>query len=199
MVARIALSASALALALGFSGAANAALLCSKTNAQGKTKFSLRETCKSTETLVGTVAITQDVTDGLAGVRRTRIFGFDSDNNFLNTTTTGAAVPIDGANTSVVIDTTAASTDMMITFHSECQLQNAVNWTVVEIFVDGVAFTSAGGDQAFCSLQQYATNSMTVVAPNLPAGSHTISVQAINTGGSGFLDDNGLSVITTED
>jgi len=225
---RFAIGAFALAMALGFAGAAQSQVICSKTNNKGKVKFKLRDVCKSNEVLaqdLSTVAHVADipvipadivtesdlpVAPGLlatlgdvAAVPRTRAYAFDSESNHVVVSNTGASVPLDGTATSVDITTTAASTDLVITFHAVCAGPDTAHWVVLDVNVDGVTYGSTAQpllQDVFCSDNLRATNSVTVTAPDLGPGVHTVTVDAdLNVAGTGSLDDIGLTILAVED
>jgi len=217
-VKRFAMGVFALAMALGFAGAAQSQVICSKTNNKGKTKFKLRDVCKSNEVVSqdfagfapGDVVTTADLpaAPGLlatlgdvAAVPRTRAYGFDSGEFSTPVSGLGESVRLDGDETSVDITTTAASTDLVITFHAECRSGNGT-WMDLDVKVDGVTYGStaqAFADDGFCSDDQQATNSVTVMAPDLGPGVHTVTIDAEMVSGAGLLDDAGLTILAIED
>ena len=238
---RLALGTLALALALGLAGTADAQVVCAKTNAKGKTKFKLRDACRSNEvvaqdfaSLVPADVVTQDdladvvresdlsdvvreadLTDvvrrselpaapgdlataaDVADVPRTRAYAYDSGGHYTTVTPEGAPVLIDGTGTSVDVETTSASTDLVVTFHAECLGNESL--LQVDVEVDGVAYgsTTAGG-HGFCSAAIPATHGLTVVAPDLPPGVHTVTVEASVIQGTGYLDDAGVVILAVE-
>jgi hypothetical protein len=167
--------AAALAAALGsaFSSPAGAVAICQKTSKTGKLSFKLRETCNvakgETEVSVGT---------------RTQVFHSFSDSQ-QEISTSDIALPIDGVNTSFSFETTAESSDVVITFSAGCQINDATGggWVDLDLRVDGadVAPTDLPRN-GFCfqvgaSDETQMTNSYTVAVEDLAAGTH--SVQAI--------------------
>ncbi|MGI9433109.1 MAG: hypothetical protein ACR2PQ_12885 [Myxococcota bacterium] len=225
---RIAMGAFALTIALGFAGAAQSQVICSKTNNKGKTKFKMRDVCKSNEVLAQDLSTVADVADipvvpadivtegdlpvapallaslgDVANVPRTRVYAFDAGENFTAVPDTGASVLLDGTATSVDVTTTAASTDLVITFHAECAGSGGGDWMELDVKLDGTTLGSTAqlfADDAFCSDSLWATNSVTVTAMNVGPGVHTVTIDAdFTTGGSGSLDDAGLTILAIED
>ena len=242
---RLVMGAFALTLAIGFSGAAEAQVICQKTSKSGKVKYKLRTECKSSEVVAqdfmgfvpgdvvttgdlpgapgdllttadlpsdlvtesdlpaapGLLATNASVAAAVAGVPRTRVYSYDSGPEFVSLDTTFAPVPINGTETSVDVTTTAASTDLVVTFSAECQgPDDGGNWVDVDVKVDGVTLAPTSQlDDAFCE-GTYEMHSVTVVAHDLAPGVHPVTVEALETVADGsWLDDIGITILAIED
>jgi hypothetical protein len=168
---------------------ASAQLLCSKTSGSGKVKYKIRQTCKSSETEVGTLATTADVD----AVPRTVVYDHSN----------GGAQAFNGSNQVVDLDgngadhfayTSTKVSTIVVVFSAEC---NALGGGVgnIDIRLNGVALGGSGADNdQFCNGEVH-TVSRTVTAAAVPPGSQTIDVRA---NGTFSLDDTDLVIIAVE-
>lgn len=179
---RILLGLFALALGLVFADGASAQRLCSKTNAKGKTKYAVRQICKTSEVDEGQVALTSDIP---APAVAASVSATTNGNNQFGTLVT--LLDLDGAGTQVFsFTTTAASSDVVVTFSAECSVRSVTTqaWMDLDVIVDGTVVppTNSGSD-AFCTegegnnVDEWTRASATVLVPNLPAGSHNIEIR----------------------
>lgn len=180
----------AVLLALGLLPAlVSAQVVCEKTSRSGKVKYRLRDACNTGKG--------EAVAADFAPAPRASVEHFVGEGAVLGSPYQPTA--IDGDATSVQAMTSAASTDLVVVFHAECQSSGSLEWVDVDVKVDGVARGSTAnpsGFDAFCGGTHYATHSVTVVAKELPAGPHTVTVEARDTGGLGSLGDVGLTLIS---
>ena len=183
----------AVLLAVGMLPAAvSAQVVCEKTPKSGKVKYNLRDACNTGKGEI-------EAAD-FAPAPRASVEHFVGEGAVFGTLSQPTA--IDGDATSVQAVTSAASTDLVVVLHAECQSSGSLEWVDVDVKVDGVARGSTAhpnGFDAFCGGTHYATRSVTVVAEDLPAGPHTVTVEARDTGGAGALGDVGLTLISVPD
>jgi hypothetical protein len=77
------------------------------------------------------------------------------------------------------------------------RLPAVLEWVDLALLIDGVPIsTTDNPSDAFCGHPYYSTNSLTVLAPALPAGAHTIEILARDTlGPGGWIEDHALTVL----
>jgi hypothetical protein len=176
---------------------ADGVAVCQKTNKHGKSTFKLRDACRTDKGEVEVSLGTRTVVYHTSTDSQEAISG------------AGNLLPIDGDSTTLLFDTTAASSDVVITFTAGCHTKDdsGLGFLDVDLVLDGTAVAPSDlARNGFCIVvgatpeEVEQTNSYTVAVDNVAAGPHSVQVLASNASVSpnAFLGDVSLVVTVHE-
>jgi hypothetical protein len=176
---------------------AQGVVVCQKTNKHGKSSFKLRDACRTDK---GEVEVSLGT--------RTAVYHTSTDSQQA-ISGSGIAIPVDGDSTTLLFETTAESSDVVITFTAGCHTKDdsGLGFLDVDLVLDGTAVAPSDlARNGFCIVvgatpeEVEQTNSYTVAVEDVMAGAHAVQVLASNASVSpnAFLGDVSLVVTVHE-